>query len=276
MLVARRARTLVVAELDGAARACAALAETHRGTVLAARTLLQQAVPTTFGLKASTWLVGLLHARRRLLGVRLQAQLGGAGGTLALLGEDGIEVLQAYARSSGSPSPSCRGTRSRGPILELARRARPRRRRGGEDRPRRRAARAGRGRARCARRRAASRRRCRTSGTRSTPSARAPAPGARTRSRAASRASTSTSGRPAPGTRSGSRSASSSRASGGAVAAARATRRGPRGRRGADARQRAGRDHLRGGPGGRARGRTSAPRARSSTARSPRYREELG
>ena len=120
MLVARRARTLVVAELDGAARTCAELAETHRGTVLAARTLLRQAVPTTFGLKASTWLVGLLHARRRLLGVRLQAQLGGAGGTLALLGEDGIGVLQAYARELGLDEPVVPWHAARGPVLELA------------------------------------------------------------------------------------------------------------------------------------------------------------
>jgi hypothetical protein len=33
---------------------------------MAARTLGQQAVPTTFGLKAAGWLTGLLHARDRL------------------------------------------------------------------------------------------------------------------------------------------------------------------------------------------------------------------
>src|SRR5581483_5862385 len=56
MLVAGSARTLLLAELDGIASACAFLAETHRSTPMAARTLLQQAVPTTFGLKAAGWL----------------------------------------------------------------------------------------------------------------------------------------------------------------------------------------------------------------------------
>ena len=66
MLVARRARALVVAELDGAAAACARLAAEHRSTPMAARTLLQQAVPTTFGYKAAGWLAGLLDAREAL------------------------------------------------------------------------------------------------------------------------------------------------------------------------------------------------------------------
>jgi 3-carboxy-cis,cis-muconate cycloisomerase len=49
-VVARNATTLIVEELDGVAHECARLAEEHRATVMAARTLLQQAVPTTFGL----------------------------------------------------------------------------------------------------------------------------------------------------------------------------------------------------------------------------------
>jgi 3-carboxy-cis,cis-muconate cycloisomerase len=120
MLVAKRARTLIVSEIDGAARACAALADTHRGTVMAARTLLQQAVPTTFGLKAATWLVGLLHARRTLLGVKLHAQLGGAGGTLALLGEDALDVLRVYSTELGLVEPVVPWHAIRGPVRELA------------------------------------------------------------------------------------------------------------------------------------------------------------
>ena len=63
-LVARNATALIDAELDGVARACARLADAHRASVTAARTLLQQAVPTTFGLKAAGWLVGIVHARQ--------------------------------------------------------------------------------------------------------------------------------------------------------------------------------------------------------------------
>ena len=50
MLVARRALVVIRDSLDVAAAACAALARDHRDTVMAGRTLLQQAVPVTFGL----------------------------------------------------------------------------------------------------------------------------------------------------------------------------------------------------------------------------------
>jgi 3-carboxy-cis,cis-muconate cycloisomerase len=104
-LVTRDATMLIAAELDGVARACAELADRHRSTVMAARTLLQQAVPTTFGLKAAGWLVGTLHARERIVAVRLSAQLGGAGGTLAALGDHGVDVLRAYSEELGLPEP---------------------------------------------------------------------------------------------------------------------------------------------------------------------------
>jgi 3-carboxy-cis,cis-muconate cycloisomerase len=105
-LVARDAGALVLAELGGLGDVCATLAERHRGTVMAARTLLQQAVPTTFGLKAAGWLVGIVHARTRLEpAVQLPAELGGAGGTLAALGGRGVEVLQAFAEELGLQDP---------------------------------------------------------------------------------------------------------------------------------------------------------------------------
>jgi 3-carboxy-cis,cis-muconate cycloisomerase len=104
-LVAREATTLITAELDGVARACAELADRHRSTVMAARTLMQQAVPTTFGLKTAGWLVGTLHARERIAAVRLPAQLGGAGGTLAALGDHGVDVLRAYCEELDLPEP---------------------------------------------------------------------------------------------------------------------------------------------------------------------------
>jgi 3-carboxy-cis,cis-muconate cycloisomerase len=100
MLVARRAVALVLAELDRLADGCAELARAHRATPMAARTLLQQAVPTTFGLKAAGWLVAVLEARSRLAAVRdgrLAAQLGGAAGTLAALGDVALEIVRRYA-----------------------------------------------------------------------------------------------------------------------------------------------------------------------------------
>jgi 3-carboxy-cis,cis-muconate cycloisomerase len=100
MLVARRALGPVLADVDGVADACASLARRYRSTPLAGRTLLQQALPTTFGLKAAVWLVAVLEARARLVSVRderLAAQLGGAAGTLASLGPSGLDVARLYA-----------------------------------------------------------------------------------------------------------------------------------------------------------------------------------
>jgi 3-carboxy-cis,cis-muconate cycloisomerase len=106
MLVGRRSLDVILGELDAVAAECARLAQEHRETVVAARTLLQQAVPTTFGLKAASWLVGLLEARNGLAGVRLAAQLGGAAGTLASLGDKGEEVLRLYAQEVGLEEPA--------------------------------------------------------------------------------------------------------------------------------------------------------------------------
>ena len=97
MLVARRALALIGRELDGVAGACARLADEHRNTTMPGRTLLQQALPTTFGLKAAGWLVAVLDARRRLRSVPLAVELGGAAGTLASLGDDALAVLGLLA-----------------------------------------------------------------------------------------------------------------------------------------------------------------------------------
>jgi 3-carboxy-cis,cis-muconate cycloisomerase len=108
MLVAKRTLDLILAELDGISSACARLAESHRDTIMAGRTLLQQAMPTTFGLKAASWLVSVLETRKKLVEVRssrLAAQLGGAAGTLASLGDSGISVLEEFARELDLAEP---------------------------------------------------------------------------------------------------------------------------------------------------------------------------
>jgi 3-carboxy-cis,cis-muconate cycloisomerase len=109
MLVSRRSLDLILAEVDGILAACARLTETHRDTLMAGRTLLQQALPTTFGLKAAGWLVAILEARRKLRDVRrsgLAAQLGGAAGTLASLGGNGTAVLGEFARELDLAEPT--------------------------------------------------------------------------------------------------------------------------------------------------------------------------
>jgi 3-carboxy-cis,cis-muconate cycloisomerase len=99
MLVSRRALDPVLEELDAVVDDCARLAREHRGTLMVGRTLLQQALPVTFGLKAAGWLAGVAGARERLRELRssLPAQLGGASGTLASLGERGAAVLERFA-----------------------------------------------------------------------------------------------------------------------------------------------------------------------------------
>ncbi len=122
MLVARASLERIVRELDGVSDACASLAETHRSTPMAGRTLLQQAVPTTFGLKAAGWLVSVQEARARLADVlaeRLAVQLGGAAGTLAPLGDDGPEVLRLFAEELGLQEPTLPWHANRVRIAEL-------------------------------------------------------------------------------------------------------------------------------------------------------------
>jgi 3-carboxy-cis,cis-muconate cycloisomerase len=122
MLVARRALDAILKALDHAAAACARHAETHRGTPMVARTLLQQAVPTTFGFKAAGWLVCLLDARVMLLRVRadgLAAELGGAAGTLALFGDRGPAALERFAAELELAEPTVPWHTNRVRIAEL-------------------------------------------------------------------------------------------------------------------------------------------------------------
>jgi 3-carboxy-cis,cis-muconate cycloisomerase len=98
---------LLLGDLLAIAAECAALAERHRDTLMAGRTLLQQALPITFGLKAARWLalvtrqVTELRARRAMLAV----QLGGAAGTLAALGGHGLDVAERLAAELGLAAP---------------------------------------------------------------------------------------------------------------------------------------------------------------------------
>jgi 3-carboxy-cis,cis-muconate cycloisomerase len=121
MLVARRVLPLLLEDIDAIAAACAALARTHRATPMAARTLQQQALPTTFGLKAAGWLVGVLEARRLVVAAdgRLAVQLGGAAGTLAALGEHGPAVVAGMAHELGLAEPTLPWHTDRARVAEL-------------------------------------------------------------------------------------------------------------------------------------------------------------
>ena len=81
--------------------ALAAMARNHAETVMLARTRMQQAAPTTFGLKVAGWRAPLVRNRERLAQLKsrlLVAQFGGAAGTLAPLGDKASDVRVAFAK----------------------------------------------------------------------------------------------------------------------------------------------------------------------------------
>ncbi|HEV2373994.1 MAG TPA: lyase family protein [Streptosporangiaceae bacterium] len=123
MLIARRSIDAVLADLSAAGQRCVALTRAHAGTVMAGRTLLQQAVPITFGLVTANWLTAIDEARTQLHRVRtsrLAIQYGGAAGTLAPLGEAGPAVADLVAEELGLPAPALPWHTNRLRILDLA------------------------------------------------------------------------------------------------------------------------------------------------------------
>ena len=91
---------LIRADLVATVHALASLAERHRDTIMAGRTHLQHALPTVFGLKCATWLQPMLGDLARLDAARARAvrvQFGGAAGTLASLGDQGLAVAEGLA-----------------------------------------------------------------------------------------------------------------------------------------------------------------------------------
>lgn len=123
MLLAQRAGGVLLADLRELTDHLRGLAEAHRTTPMPGRTLLQQALPTTFGLVAAGWANGLSEAAGQLdhvLRHRLAVQFGGAVGTLASLGADGPAVTAAMAARLSLADPVLPWHTERGRITELA------------------------------------------------------------------------------------------------------------------------------------------------------------
>jgi 3-carboxy-cis,cis-muconate cycloisomerase len=122
MLVAHRALGVVTTSVDAAAASCRRLAREHRDTPMIGRTLLQQAVPTTFGAVVAGWGEGLDRASASVGNVRagLSVQLGGAAGTLASLHPHGPAVRAALAEELGLRDPGTVWHTERSRIAELA------------------------------------------------------------------------------------------------------------------------------------------------------------
>ncbi|HLJ64698.1 MAG TPA: lyase family protein, partial [Stellaceae bacterium] len=91
----------ITRDLDRLGHVLAAHIEADAATPMIGRTWLQHALPITFGFKVAGWLDAILRHRQRLRAIRprlLVLQLGGAAGTLASLGSEGLMVAQALAR----------------------------------------------------------------------------------------------------------------------------------------------------------------------------------
>lgn len=101
VLQLRSAIKVLRARLSEIAHHLSALAERHRDTVLAGRTHGQQALPITFGLKVASWIAPLVRHVERLGEISprlLVVQFGGASGTLAALGDNGLRVAEELAQ----------------------------------------------------------------------------------------------------------------------------------------------------------------------------------
>ncbi|MCW2684539.1 MAG: 3-carboxy-cis,cis-muconate cycloisomerase [Blastococcus sp.] len=122
VLLARNAIAAIDADLLAAAGAAARLAAAHRNDPVMGRTLMQQALPTTFGLKAAGWLAGLDGARLRLADVvaSLPVQYGGAAGTLSASSGSGVALRSALAAELELADTAVAWHGVRLPIADLA------------------------------------------------------------------------------------------------------------------------------------------------------------
>jgi len=95
-----QALDILEADLAALCGGLSELARKHRSTLIAGRTLMQHALPTTFGVKVAGWLDAMNRHRERFAETRarvLVLQFGGAVGTLAALREKGLQVAEALA-----------------------------------------------------------------------------------------------------------------------------------------------------------------------------------
>jgi 3-carboxy-cis,cis-muconate cycloisomerase len=108
VLQVRAGLAIVERDIAAVSVALAKLAAKHRDTPMAGRTHLQQALPITFGYKCAIWLDAMDRHAARLKELKprvLVAQFGGAAGTLASLGDKGLEVRREYARALNLADP---------------------------------------------------------------------------------------------------------------------------------------------------------------------------
>ena len=123
VLQLRHAVDLIDADLARLADALARLARKYKRTPMAGRTWMQHAVPITFGLKAAGALSAVERHRARLRELRgrvLVIQFGGAAGTLASLGDRGLDIAKALAAELKLGDPNIAWHAHRDRIAEVA------------------------------------------------------------------------------------------------------------------------------------------------------------
>jgi 3-carboxy-cis,cis-muconate cycloisomerase len=123
MLTLRGAIDVLMLDLNRAVAGFAKLARQHRDTPTVARTWLQHALPMPFGLKLAEYAAALARSRRRVRRLReesLALQFGGAAGTLAALGDKGLQVAEKLAEELKLPLPEAPWHTHRDRIAEAA------------------------------------------------------------------------------------------------------------------------------------------------------------
>jgi 3-carboxy-cis,cis-muconate cycloisomerase len=123
VLQLRAALDLIRQDLKGAEAALIDLARRYRDTPMPGRTHAQHALPITFGFKCAVWLAPLQRHAERLGRLRSEiavVQFGGAVGTLASLGADGIRVLDELAAELGLATPPIAWHVGRDGLAEVA------------------------------------------------------------------------------------------------------------------------------------------------------------
>ena len=123
VLQLRQALEVVDQDLERLIFRLATLSDKYRATPVAARTWMQQALPTTFGFIVAGWLDAIVRHRSRLSELRarnLTLQFGGAVGTLAALSGRGPAVAKALAEELHLPLPAIPWHTHRDRIVEIA------------------------------------------------------------------------------------------------------------------------------------------------------------
>jgi len=123
VLQSRDALQLMESDLARFSGTLMELADAHRGTVMVARTWMQQALPTTFGFVVAGWLDAILRLLTRLREIRprvLALQFGGAVGTLAALRGEGPKIAKFLADELELTLPTVSWHTQRDRTAELA------------------------------------------------------------------------------------------------------------------------------------------------------------